>query len=104
MDYVLIHLCHAGGFLSKLFGGGAKGRITTPLSEPLEGVNLPLADPPLTQQPTTEVTTLGNGLKVASEATPVSKRTMALFLTSSSHFRAHANGLASSYVSILEPC
>lgn len=61
----------AGGFLSKLFGGGGKGRISTPLTEPLEGVNLPLAEPPLAQPPKTEVTTLGNGLKVASENTPV---------------------------------
>lgn len=74
-----IPLCCAGGFLAKLFGGGGKGRVTTPLTEPLEGVNLPLADPPLIKQPTTEVTTLDNGLKVASEATPVSNWTLNIF-------------------------
>ena len=61
----------SGGFLSKLFGGGGS-RVSTPMTEPMEGVNLPIAEPPVTQAPQTQVTKLGNGVQIASEATPVS--------------------------------
>lgn len=58
----------SGGFLSGLFGGSS--RLTVPLTEPLPGVQVTHNEPPMTA-PTTEMTTLSNGFKVASENTPV---------------------------------
>lgn len=60
----------SGGFLSRLFG--TPQRITTPLTEPLPGLDYPPPATQATSPPDTQVTTLPNGLKVASEATPVS--------------------------------
>lgn len=59
----------SGGFLSKLFGSGSS-RVTTPLSEPLAGVSLPEYNAPASR-PTTDVTVLPSGMKIASENTPV---------------------------------
>lgn len=58
------------GFLSSLFGGSS--RVTTPLTEALPGVALPSPAAVPSSAPKTELTTLSNGIKVASENTPVS--------------------------------
>ena len=59
------------GLLSSLFGSGASNRVTTPLTDPLPGVVLPEPIAPPVDAPKTELTTLANGLKVASENTVV---------------------------------
>ena len=56
------------GFLSGLFGGSS--RVDVPLTDPLPGVVLP-EHAEITDMPKTEMTTLSNGLKIASENTPV---------------------------------
>lgn len=61
----------AGGFLSKLFGGGSN-RTSIPLTEPLPDVVLPTPNSPPATPPQTESTTLPNGVKIVSEATYVS--------------------------------
>ena len=61
----------SGGFLSRIFGGGSS-RISVPLTEPLPGVQEPAYEAP-TSAPTTKVTSLPSGLKIASENTPVRK-------------------------------
>ena len=58
------------GLFSNLFGGGSS-RVSTPLSDPLPGVAIPEHIAPPKDAPKTEMTTLSNGLKVASENTPV---------------------------------
>jgi hypothetical protein len=58
------------GLFSNLFGG-ASNRVTTPLSDPLPGVVIPEHIAPPKDAPKTEMTTLSNGLKVASENTSV---------------------------------
>lgn len=55
------------GLLAGLFGGDS--RVKVPLTEPLPGVELPEAVVPA--QPTSQMTTLPNGLRIASENTPV---------------------------------
>lgn len=59
-----------GGFLASLFGV-SKALAPPPLYDPLPGVRLP---PPLVAPTSLETTvsTLSNGLKIASEDTPVS--------------------------------
>ena len=59
-----------GGFLASLFGG-SKAPALPPLYDPLPGVRLPpaLVAPSSLE---TKVSTLSNGLKIASEDTPVS--------------------------------
>lgn len=58
------------GLLASLFGGS--DRITTPLTDALPGVVLPEHVPAPKDAPKTEMTTLSNGFRVASENTPVS--------------------------------
>lgn len=60
----------AGGFLSNLFGG-RPSRSLVPMTEPLPNVNNSFLDSPPSEAPKTELTTLGNGFKVATEATIV---------------------------------
>ena len=60
------------GLFANIFGGSST-RITTPLSDPLPGVALPEHIAPPAEAPKTQLTTLSNGLKVASENTPVSR-------------------------------
>ena len=52
--------------------GGSSARVTTPLTDPLPGLTLPEQATPPTDAPQTELTTLANGFKVASENTVVS--------------------------------
>ena len=59
------------GWLSRIFGQGSN-RLTVPLTEPLPGVQEPTYEPPASA-PTTQLTTLPSGLKIASENTPVGK-------------------------------
>jgi hypothetical protein len=59
------------GFLASIFGGG--DRVMVPLSEPLPNIELPKhVDAPV-QAPKTNITTLSNGFRVASEDTLVSR-------------------------------
>lgn len=60
------------GLFASLFGGTS--RVTTPLSDPLPGVVLPEHAAPPKDAPKTEMTTLSNGFKIASENTSVSNR------------------------------
>ena len=55
-------------WLGKLLGSSS--RINTPMSDPLPGVEVPPPSMP-SKAPTTEMTTLPNGVRIASEATPV---------------------------------
>lgn len=59
----------SGGFFSKLFIGGGS-RVTTPLTEPLEGGLTPPLESPLESAPETQSSTLSNGVTIAAEATP----------------------------------
>jgi len=61
----------ASSFLSKLFGG-QPSRSLVPMTEQLSGVSSSFLDSPPSDAPKTELTTLGNGFKVATEATIVS--------------------------------
>jgi processing peptidase subunit alpha len=61
----------AKGLFSGLFGGSS-ARTTTPLSDALPGVVLPEHIAPPKDAAKTEMTTLSNGVKIASENTPVS--------------------------------
>lgn len=61
----------ASSFLSKLFGG-QPSRSLVPMTEQLSGVSSSYLDSPPSDAPKTELTTLGNGFKVATEATIVS--------------------------------
>ncbi|KAK9844905.1 hypothetical protein WJX74_008454 [Apatococcus lobatus] len=72
----------SGGFLSRLFG--APQRITTPLTEPLPGLDYPSPATQPTSPPETQITTLPNGLKVASEATPGLTATLGVYVNSGS--------------------
>lgn len=58
------------GLFSNIFGSSSN-RVTTPLSDPLPGVVIPEPIAPPRDAPKTELTTLSNGVKVASENTPV---------------------------------
>ena len=58
------------GLFSNIFGGSSN-RVTTPLSDPLPGVVIPEHIEPPKDAPKTELTTLSNGVKVATENTPV---------------------------------
>lgn len=60
-----------GGFLSKLFGGGSN-RLAVPMSDPLSGITIPSPAAPPAVKPGTLMTTLPNGVRIASEATVVS--------------------------------
>ena len=60
------------GLLDGLFGGSTN-RVTTPLSDALPGVVIPEHIPPPKDAPSTDMTTLSNGVKVVSENTPVSR-------------------------------
>ena len=68
----------SAGFLAKLFG--ASNRETTPLDEALTGYQQPSHVAPPSTPPTTESTTLDNGVKIVSEATYVSLLTDWLLL------------------------
>ncbi len=59
----------SAGWLSKLLGGSS--RLTVPMTDPLPGVDLPAPSPPPAKAPTTETTTLPNGVTIASEQTLV---------------------------------
>lgn len=76
-----------GGILSKLFGGGS--RLSIPLTDALDTVEIPSQAPPATK-PTTQLSKLSNGVRVASEAVVVSMCTRALIseLCSPCHSRA----------------
>lgn len=56
------------GLLGSLFGGSS--RVTTPLTDPLPGVPDLVHEAPASA-PATETTTLANGVRIASENTPV---------------------------------
>lgn len=58
------------GLFAGLFGG--TDRVKVPLTDALPGVELPAHIAPPGEAPKTEMTTLSNGIKVASENTPVS--------------------------------
>jgi len=59
------------GFLASIFGGG--DRVMVPLSEPLPNIELPKHVDASVQAPKTNITTLSNGFRVASEDTLVSR-------------------------------
>ena len=63
------HSSSSSSWLGSLFGGSS--RISIPLTDPLPGVELPHALQPPANAPSTQTTTLSNGIKVASEATLV---------------------------------
>jgi processing peptidase subunit alpha len=71
------------GMLAWLLGE----KPTTPLPalyEPLEGVRLPKPLPDAIEAAETKITTLGNGLKIASENTPGATTTIGIFIDSGS--------------------
>lgn len=61
----------ASGFFSKLFGGQPQ-RSMVPMTEALPDVQSTFLDSPPSDAPKTEMTTLSNGFKIATEATVVS--------------------------------
>ena len=71
-----------GGFLSNLLGSST--RLDVPLTDPLPGMVIPNHVPPPSSQPKTEMTTLANGFKVASENTPGATATLGLYVNSGS--------------------
>lgn len=58
------------GLFASIFG--STSRIDTPLTDPLPGLDLPEHVQPPKEAPKTQLTSLSNGLKIASENTPVS--------------------------------
>ncbi|KAL6770558.1 MPPA1 [Auxenochlorella protothecoides x Auxenochlorella symbiontica] len=77
------------GFLSGLFGGS--NRVTTPLTDPLPGVQLPTPAPAPSSRPETHITILSNGVKVASENTPGATATLGIYVESGSVNETPAN-------------
>jgi len=69
----------APGFVASLFGGGIP-RIAVPLTQQLPGVqavrSVPVADKPIA----TEITTLSNGVKIATEATHSTTASIGLYV------------------------
>lgn len=60
----------SGGLLSWFLGGNSKS--LPPMDFPLEGVTVPPPLPDYVEPAKTKITTLPNGVKIASEASPVS--------------------------------
>ena len=81
---------------SGLFGDSSSSRVTTPLSEPLEGVEIRYE--PQTQAVTTSTTTMSNGLKIATENTPGATATIGLYVNAGSIYENGAcMGVGSRY-------
>ncbi|GBG84704.1 hypothetical protein CBR_g39080 [Chara braunii] len=85
------HQSQEGGFFSKLFGLKKSGPVITPLFEPLPGLQTPspveFASIPLE----TKITTLPNGMKIASEDTPGPTTTVGLYIDSGSVYETAGN-------------
>lgn len=73
----------ASSFLSKLFGG-QPSRSLVPMTEQLSGVSSSFLDSPPSDAPKTELTTLGNGFKVATEATIGPTATLGIYVDAGS--------------------
>ncbi|GMN50663.1 hypothetical protein TIFTF001_019822 [Ficus carica] len=71
-----------GGLFGWLTGGSS--RSSTPLDFPLPGVNLPPALPDYVEPDTTKITTLPNGLKIASQASATPAASIGLYVDSGS--------------------
>ncbi|CAL8469178.1 g8719 [Coccomyxa elongata] len=76
----------SAGWLSKLFGGSS--RLTVPMTDPLPGIELPAPTPPPAKAPTTETTTLPNGVTIASEQTLGPTATLGLYVNSGSVYES----------------
>jgi hypothetical protein len=59
----------SGGLFSWLLGGGSSQ--LPPLDVPLPGITIPPPLPDFVEQSKTKITTLPNGIKIASETSPV---------------------------------
>lgn len=66
------------GLFSGLFGSSSRHAV--PMTDPLPGVSIPEAVGLPTEQPKTEMTTLSNGIKVASEDIPGATTTIGLYV------------------------
>ncbi len=77
-----------GGFFGSLFGGSSS-RVDVPLTDPLPGVHV-AHNEPVEAVPKTEMTTLSNGVKIASENTPGATATLGLFVNSGSMYETPA--------------
>lgn len=80
-----------GGFLSRLFGAGGGSRLAVPLSDPLAGVTLPTPTAPPTTKPGTEMTTLPNGVRIASEATVGPTVSLGIYIDAGSIYENPSN-------------
>jgi processing peptidase subunit alpha len=79
-----------GGFLSSLFGGSSSQKLP-PLDEPLSGVPEP---PPLdvnAPAPTTKITTLDNGMRIASEDMIGPANNVGVYIESGSVYESPVN-------------
>ncbi|PON62486.1 Coenzyme PQQ biosynthesis protein [Parasponia andersonii] len=72
----------SGGLFGWLFGGSS--RILPPLDFPLPGVNLPPSLPDHVQQDSTKLTTLPNGVKIASQISATPAASIGLYVDSGS--------------------
>jgi processing peptidase subunit alpha len=74
----------SSSFFGGLFGGSSGGnRVSVPLTDPLPGVTVSHVEPSK-DAPKTEMTTLSNGVKIASENTPGATATLGLYVNSGS--------------------
>eukprot|EP01023_Acetabularia_acetabulum_P025352 TRINITY_DN2427_c0_g2_i3.p1 TRINITY_DN2427_c0_g2~~TRINITY_DN2427_c0_g2_i3.p1 ORF type:complete len:517 (+),score=86.06 TRINITY_DN2427_c0_g2_i3:233-1783(+) len=79
------------GFLQSLFGTGNPSRITVVPSEELPGVVIPSSFTPAVQTPPTQITTLPNGFRIASEDTWGPSASMGLYVSSGSIYETPDN-------------
>ncbi|KAL3161970.1 hypothetical protein ABBQ38_009050 [Trebouxia sp. C0009 RCD-2024] len=73
----------ASGFFSKLFGGQPQ-RSMVPMTEALPDVQSTFLDSPPSDAPKTEMTTLSNGFKIATEATVGPTATLGIYVDAGS--------------------
>ncbi|CAO2841824.1 unnamed protein product [Amaranthus hypochondriacus] len=72
----------SGGLLSWILGGKSSG--LPPLDFPLEGITVPPPLPDFVEPAKTKITTLSNGVKIASEASPNPAASIGLYVDSGS--------------------
>nr|XP_043623467.1 mitochondrial-processing peptidase subunit alpha-like [Erigeron canadensis] len=79
----------SGGLFSWFTGGSAS--TSTPLDFPLKGIELPPSLPDNIEQGTTKITTLSNGIKIASESSTNPAASIGLYVNSGSIYETPAS-------------
>eukprot|EP00898_Chlorokybus_atmophyticus_P006707 jgi/Chlat1/7037/Chrsp56S06707 len=78
------------GFLASLFGKSVT-KVDVPLTQALPGVSIPEPETPSATPPETRITTLDNGLRIASENTVGASTTVGIYVDSGSQYENASN-------------